>query len=67
MSKLSAAALFANMSGTAEARFWRRVVARLIASHPDRCARVLLDSLLSAPALGVALEDGTLIVAVGDE
>lgn len=67
VTKQSAERLFSTMSATAEARFWRRVVSRLVASHPERATRIDLDSLLTAPALGVATEDGRLILAVGDE
>ena len=55
------------MSSAAQARFWRRVVSILIARADGREARVRLDDLLTAPDLGVVIEDGDVVLAVGDD
>ena len=55
------------MSSAAQARFWRRVVSLLVAREDGREARVRLDDLLTAPHLGVVVEDGDVVLAVGDD
>ena len=55
------------MSSAAQARFWRRVVSLLVAREGGRAARVRLDDLLTAPDLGVVIEDGEVVLAVGDD
>ena len=56
-----------DMSSAAQARFWRRVVSLLVARADGREARVRLDDLLTAPDLGVVIEDGEVVLAVGDD
>lgn len=55
------------MSSAAQARFWRRVVSLLVAREDGRATRVRLDDLLTAPDLGVVVEDGDVVLAVGDD
>ena len=55
------------MSSAAQARFWRRVVSLLVAREDGREARARLDDMLTAPDLGVVIEDGEVRLAVGDD
>ena len=55
------------MSSAAQARFWRRVVSLLVAREDGREARVRLDDLLTAPDLGVVVDDADVVLAVGDD